>query len=269
MYLRNWACLVLCLLIFVSCEKKPELSDVPKEPQKVSVICPTYNRHEKHPFLYAVFNHQSYPNKELLILDDSASPSLFFTHLQDKRVTYIHIPLRLSIGAKRNMLSRMATGKLIAHFDDDDYYAPQYLETMITHLGNHDLVKLSKWTALREMDGSLWEWDTSVLSPLHLSVSGFTLETPVADFSSMSPEESANFSDKYKWGYGFSYLYTKSLWEKAPFPNINHGEDYEFITRARALGSSLVTFPDDDFLVLHLMHAKSTSWILPQRQITH
>jgi hypothetical protein len=40
---------------------------------------------------------------------------------------------------------REATGEVIAQFDDDDYYAPDYVATMLARLGTSDLVKLSGW----------------------------------------------------------------------------------------------------------------------------
>lgn len=46
--------------------------------EKVSVICPTYDRTDKHPLLHQAFSWQTYENKELLVFDDSPEPSSFF-----------------------------------------------------------------------------------------------------------------------------------------------------------------------------------------------
>ena len=98
---------------------------------KITIICPTYNRPERHANLYAVFNHQNYSDKELLVMDDSAEKSPFFAELQDDRVTYLHLTSSSTIGHKRNLMADIAKGEVIAHFDDDDYYAPDYLQTML------------------------------------------------------------------------------------------------------------------------------------------
>ena len=50
----------------------------------------------------------------------------------------------MSLGAKRNWLLERVETELSAHFDDDDYYAPKYLEEMVTRLIDNkaDFVKL-------------------------------------------------------------------------------------------------------------------------------
>jgi hypothetical protein len=54
----------------------------------VSHIVPTYERPERHPALYACFCDSRWPNKELLVADDSRTPSSFFGGLEDPRVRY-------------------------------------------------------------------------------------------------------------------------------------------------------------------------------------
>jgi hypothetical protein len=39
------------------------------------------------------------------------------------------------VSAKRNWLCERASAPAIAQFDDDDYYAPHYLATMLARLG--------------------------------------------------------------------------------------------------------------------------------------
>ena len=46
---------------------------------KVSVLAPTYQREQYLPALYTLFQAQTYPDLELLVLDDSPQPSPFFT----------------------------------------------------------------------------------------------------------------------------------------------------------------------------------------------
>src|SRR3954471_5913053 len=107
---------------------------------KVSVVTPTFGREKYLPGLLACFAAQTHTDRELLILDDSPAPSTFFGGLADSRVRYVHSKERLTIGEKRNRLVEMATGEVIASFDDDDYYAPGYLTAMLDGLGDADLV---------------------------------------------------------------------------------------------------------------------------------
>jgi len=42
--------------------------------------------------------------------------------------------LGLTLGHKRNQLIQLASGEIVAHFDDDNLYAPEYLSTMVEAL---------------------------------------------------------------------------------------------------------------------------------------
>ena len=67
----------------------------------------------------------------------------------------VHNPEKRTIGAKRNQLISMSAGSIIAHFDDDDWYAPNYLSSMGAALVEQDadFVKLAKWNEYRQSDG--------------------------------------------------------------------------------------------------------------------
>ncbi|MEM7175311.1 MAG: glycosyltransferase [Chlamydiota bacterium] len=234
----------------------------------MSVICPTYHREHYHANLYQAFAWQTHDNKELLILDDSPQPSSFFLGLKDPQVKYFYSSTRLSIGAKRNYLNEKASGEIIAHFDDDDYYAPDYLSEMITQLRDFDLIKYSRWLAWRELDGTLWEWDTNYVTDFHYLVSGNGPSNILVKMC--SPDDSlqkiSQWNQDNKWGYGFSYVYKKSMWESCQFENINGKEDIQFVKKALALGKKISCVPDFKHLTLHRIHAKNTSHIFPQHQ---
>ena len=235
---------------------------------KVSIICPTYNRADRHENLYAAFAHQTYENRELLVLDDSFSASPFFVNLKDPRVKYKHVAQRASIGAKRNSLIEMASGDIIVHFDDDDYYAPEYVAVMVDRLGVADLIKLSRWFAWREIDGSLWEWDTRSLGLFHYVVAGTDKKVTVVDLKEICANDPtfnlANWMDASLWGFGFSYVYRKSLWKECPFEDVSAGEDYRLVKGARELEKILLHTPDFDKIAIHTLHRKSSSKIVPQ-----
>lgn len=264
--MRKFIYFALFLLPFYSCNKCSfSQAEEKLGPPKVSVICPTYGRADRHQLLYAAFKHQTYENKELLVYDDSPSPSPFFQTLSDNQVTYFYNPAKKTIGAKRNHLAKMATGEIIAHFDDDDYYAPSYLQKMVEKLGDKDLVKISKWMAWREMDGTLWEWDTTRIGDSHYNVSGWEEKVVRFDLSKSVPQQE-EFNEANTWGYGFSFVYRKSLWEEVPFEDSNAGEDSAFAKKAMALSKNMAHFPDEDHIVLHVIHRQNVSKIFPQYQ---
>ena len=60
-------------------------------PPLVSCVVPTTGgRQWCHAQLHARFDSQTYPNKELVVLDDAPTPSPFFSTLTDHRVRYVH-----------------------------------------------------------------------------------------------------------------------------------------------------------------------------------
>ncbi len=230
----------------------------------VSVICPTYNRPSCHKNLYRVFDHQTYQDKELVVLDDSHEPSPFFSELRDERVKYYHLPKRMILGLKRNLLIEKSAGEVIAHFDDDDYYAPEYLATMVPHLKTAAFVKLSKWLSWREIDKTLWLWDTSYTLPSHYRVVGAHPAVDMENLSRLNDTTKQAFIDQSLWGFGFSYVYLKQAALLCLFESMNHGEDYNFFLRFRGQGNVCSTISNAEQLALHFLYKSSESLIYPQ-----
>lgn len=242
---------------------------------RVSVITPTFGRERFLPSLYRCFTEQTHEDRELLVYDDSPTPSPFFTSasasaaLSDPRVRYLHAPARLTIGEKRNRLIELARGELIAFFDDDDHYAPGYLTAMVAALGDADFVKLAGWFALSIPDDAFFFWDTAENHPLHYKVG----EGPVGFVTSgqFKPDFIARNVD----GYGFSYLFRRAVFDldagtpagPARFPAKNFGEDLPFVAALRAAGATIRHAADDAGLVVHLLHDRNSSVIYPQYRL--
>jgi glycosyltransferase involved in cell wall biosynthesis len=114
----------------------------------VSITTPTFQRHKFLERQHRIVMAQSEQDFEWLILDDGPEPSDYFRKLNDPRIRYHHhAGGRMSIGAKRNWLADQAGAPVMAHFDDDDYYAPDYLKTMLEQLARRgaDIAKFSAW----------------------------------------------------------------------------------------------------------------------------
>jgi glycosyltransferase involved in cell wall biosynthesis len=233
---------------------------------KVSVITPTYNRSAFLPLLYACFDSQTYPEKELLILDDSPKPDPYIEKMAqaDTRLKYIYTTERLNNGEKRNRLIEMTSGDLIAHFDDDDYYAPTYLETMVNALGRFDLVKLSNWFTYRLNDKLFCYWDTLQLLPIHYKITADE-KMQYIPMTGVSEKQ----LDQTQWGYGFSYVYRKSMYPTVRFEDLNFGSDYKWILAMRAHNYVATCFPDESGLALHMLHQSNVSSIFPQHILPH
>jgi glycosyltransferase involved in cell wall biosynthesis len=179
------------------------------DPVTISVICPTFNRHGFHEALYRTFTSQDHPAKDLWVLDETSVPSPFFTALGDKdpSVHYLHAQ-RTSIGHARNTLIQSCSGSVVAHFDDDDVYAPHYLSSMLDQLrrADADLVKLASWNERNEKNGDRWRYEGH--------------RRPQRDL----------------WGWGFSYMYRRYVTTRVSFPTISHAEDYQFVQSLWAQG---------------------------------
>lgn len=175
---------------------------------KISVVTPTYQRPGWHELLYSVFTAQTWPDKELVVVDDSPEPSPFFARLSDPRVVYRHARVRIPIGPKRDLLVRIARGELIAHFDDDDYYAPDYLEWMHAELGRDDVAKATGFHVMSLLHDAFAYWDCKEPAAYHFKMAPREelRPIPVRDYPA---EARAQFHDNFLYGLGFSFFYRK------------------------------------------------------------
>lgn len=110
-----------------------------------SILTATYERHRFLPILAHMIEHQTYDLSKLewIVIDDSERDvnAWFQTHaLQTRlqRLTYVHLPHKVSIGRKRNLTKTMARGGYLIHMDDDDYYATNYLSTVMSIFLSHN-----------------------------------------------------------------------------------------------------------------------------------
>ncbi len=215
----------------------------------VSVITPSFGRPALLERQYAIVTAQSVQDFEWLILDDSPEPAKFFTQLSDPRVRYHHQAERQLVSAKRNWLCARAAAPVIAQFDDDDYYAPDYLATMLARLrqSGADITKLSGWFVWSAQLKRLGWWDTANTLGLHFTFG----PEPVlhAVFNKTAPDNMRN-----NWlGYGFSYVFRKAMWEKTPFPAVEYASDYGFVAAGMAGGARFDHFADTTGLCLHVL----------------
>ncbi len=105
---------------------------------RVSCLCPTYNRAPDALWLVEEaiesFLRQDYPNKELIVLNDTPGQIL---HCDHPEVRIINTPERCqSLGDKRNLMAKMASGELICVWDDDDISLPWRLSHSVEMLGD-------------------------------------------------------------------------------------------------------------------------------------
>lgn len=134
----------------------PPASASPEWPL-VSCIMPTGNRRDFVAQALRSFQAQDYPRRELVIVDDGDDPiDDLVEHLPE--VNYVRLSERTSIGAKRNLAVQHARGAIIAHWDDDDWYAPDRLRYQVAPIvcGEADLTGLENSCVLSLVTGEFW-----------------------------------------------------------------------------------------------------------------
>lgn len=123
----------------------------------VSCIMPTYNRRGFVPLALRSFLAQDYPRKELIVVDDGDAPVGDLVEGLPG-VRYLRLGGRATIGAKRNLACGLAEGQIIAHWDDDDWYAPDRLRYQVRPLlaGEADITGLYNSFVLELPGGAFW-----------------------------------------------------------------------------------------------------------------
>ena len=109
---------------------------------EISVIIPVYNRREiVLKAIYSVLG-QTYPPKELLIVDDGSSDRLKYAvdGINDDRIKYIHQENK-GVSAARNVGVISSGCQWLAFLDSDDHWLPEKLEKQVEfHRNNPDVM---------------------------------------------------------------------------------------------------------------------------------
>jgi glycosyltransferase involved in cell wall biosynthesis len=221
----------------------------------VSIITPTFGREAFLPAVAACVRAQSYQNIEWLVLDDSEEPSPALTKEPWEKLKYIHTTKRLSVGTKRNQLLAHANGEIVVHFDDDDYYGPDYISKAIEHLSNEVGVALLcgffvahlnnngfGYYRTRVKKGPAFAFNKSGIRPVDLG----RINIPLIHLC-----------------FGWAYIYKRVVWEQTKFEELNVFEDREFIRKATE-NFKTVAYESRAVDCLHAIHARSSSQCFPQ-----
>lgn len=198
------------------------------EPQAtplISCIMPTYNRRAFVPHAIRYFLRQTYPHKELIILDDGTDKVEDLIP-QMPNIRYYPLDQKITLGAKLNLGCAHAQGSIVAHWDDDDWYAPHRLDYQRDAL-KHENVFLCGINQLLYMDlesGKSYEY---------------------------------RYPEKERvWLSGSSLMYRKSYWSHTRFEDINAGMDALFVWQTTR--THLVVLAKNTFAV-HMIHGQNVS----------
>lgn len=169
-----------------TCERQP----------LVSCVMPTRNRAAFLQRAMGCFGQQTHAPSELVVVDDGDEA---VEHLcGGPSVRYLRVRGRMSLGSKMNFGIEHAAGDYIVKWDDDDWYHPEFIRTMIDALlgsANPDEALAACGRYLVFLAGG---------RILRVTRSGLTA--------------------------GGTFTFSKLLWRRAPFRDIGVEEDYWFRT---------------------------------------
>lgn len=151
----------------------------------------TRNRRKWIPQAIRLFRAQTYPSKELLIVADGEGIRDLVP--PDSRIRLLEIEEGYVIGQKRNFGVAHAAGEIIAHWDDDDYSAPERLAQQIAMLLESGK-SVAGYSSMYFTDGREW-WQ---------------------------------FKREPLFAIGSSLCYRKDWWRDHPFTARQVGEDGDF-----------------------------------------
>ena len=166
--------------------------------ETVSCIMPTHNRSKFIKKSIQQFLNQNYSYKELIIADDGDNS---IEHMVPKhpQIKYFRLKKRMTIGAKRNFCCEKAIGEIIMHWDDDDWYATDWLkyQKLFLQSSKADVCGLSELYFCNSNAKEAWKYKYS--------------------------------KENKAWVAGATLAYKKSVWKEHPFQDVDIGEDNAFV----------------------------------------
>ncbi|WP_044642013.1 glycosyltransferase [Risungbinella massiliensis] len=213
-----------------------------KQSQAVSIITCT----KRPSFLHNLFQNygrQTYRNKELIVILNNRTMN-FTDYIEAakpyKNVRIYRLPDNVSLGACLNYGVKRSRFGYIAKFDDDDYYAPDYLgDSMRTMLKtNADIVgKRAHYMYLQSKKLLLLRYSDLEQRPVHM-VQGATL------------------------------LVKRQVFQQISFPNQTGGECIRFCTASLARGFRIYAGSKLHFIAIRRNNSRHHTWIVSDKQLT-
>lgn len=165
----------------------------------VSVILTTRDRPRFLSLALACYQHQTYPKRELVVVDDGDAFPASAEAVAAVGGHLMRVEPGTPLGTKLNHGVSAARGTLCQKMDDDDWYAPRFLETMVSTLLDNQAV---------------------VCQPVVACLMGFLL----FDLARWEIRESIERNIP-----GATLLFDRAGWEERPFRALPSNEDVWFL----------------------------------------
>lgn len=213
----------------------PIIQKDPANPPLISCVVPTRGRARFLEQSIHYFHKQDYPNRELIVVYESEDDLPPNCHSDNVRLVRTG---ERSIGGKREIGARAASGQIIAQWDDDDWYAGSRLSRQAAPI----IADICDISALR---GTVF---------MALNDQKFWEVTP------------ALFDNLFVEGVlGGTLMFKRELWEGVgPYPAISLREDVALLERGIQMGARLCRI-DGRELYAYVRHGKN-SWRFAEGQ---
>lgn len=218
----------------------------------ISVVIPSYN-HE-HFIAQAIESvlHQSYPNIELIVIDDGSQDGSVdvIRSYQDQRLTCI---IQENAGAHQaiNRGLQMAKGDYLAILNSDDSYLPRRFERMMTEMKKHDNVAFAcSYIQVIDSEGNV----------LGIKEGWHNMDSWLVPHPELSYKSSDDF-DRNLIMTNFTattsnFLFSKSLYQKiGGMRNLRYVHDWDFALRAAQVANCMIV---DQPLMRYRVHGTNT-----------
>jgi glycosyltransferase involved in cell wall biosynthesis len=183
---------------------------------------PVADRREYLPGAVACYLSQDYANRELIVIDNGQQ-DIYDLVAGVPGLIYRRISPGPAVGALRNLACELARGEYIAHWDSDDWYAPDRLSAQLR-----------------------------VLRQSGRPATGYNL-LPFADDRLRRAWMFERYGSPY--ACGTSLVYVRSFWAAHRFaPFVRYGEDNHFIERMEGR-----LLPDSGRSIVARVHDQGTS----------
>jgi glycosyltransferase involved in cell wall biosynthesis len=189
-------------------------------------------------FFYTLINNyrrQRYKAKELIIVLNKGSMNLSVYRRKVSSFPHIKVfkmPEKLSLGSCLNYGIGKAKYPIIAKFDDDDYYSPNYLKEQVRALHRTGAGIVGKGAHLKFFEGKRLLVITT-------------------------PSRKKKF---VKYVAGGTLLFKRKLHKRVRFASLTLGEDVNFMRRSRAKGYKLFATSPYNFVGIRRKNKQSHTW---------
>ncbi|MFB4163992.1 glycosyltransferase family 2 protein [Alteribacillus sp. JSM 102045] len=192
--------------------------------------------------IFRNFLQQVIPNKELIIILNKDEMDIRIWKREAKKYKNIRvyqIPQDVTLGNCLNFGVKKSRYSYIAKFDDDDYYAPNYLNTMLPALKHNKALVVGKTSIFVYYE--------------HLNVLSIHL-----------PRQEKRYC---KHVAGATLVFNKKVLQKVKFPDLNKGSDQKFLNQCVEKGIKIYSTDRFNFTCIRKADKNNHTWKLSDKEL--